>query len=171
MTANTSAGLVSREGWRAVLNAVEDTLSAHLVHLPGGHHTWIQLDLAECAFVSGYILLQDGRQRFRLLWAQINALEIVDFHLGFALLLQSTEYQEEIPDVHPHLHAVGIVLAIVVRVLQCDVGLRWVRHRSFSVAGLRQGNKVPALHTWGGRPFDFAQGGSRPPGGPKLHGS
>ena len=101
-----------------------------LVDRAGSHHTRIQFDFAKCALVPGDILLQDRRQGFRLLRAQIDALKIVDLHLGLALLLQGTEYQKEIPDIHSHLHAVGIVLTIFGRIDELDIGLRWVRHSS-----------------------------------------
>src|SRR5438876_5390435 len=120
-----------------------------LVDRAGSHHTRVELDFAERAFISSHILLQDCRQSFRLLRAQIDTLEIADFHLGFALLLQGTEYQEEIPDVDPHLHAVGVVLAILGSVDQFDVGLSWIRHRKLSVAGFQGERKaeVPACGT------------------------
>src|SRR6476660_1622509 len=136
-----------REGWSTVVNAVDGYCVCPLVHRAGSHHTRIQLDLTKCAFVPGYILLQDGRQGFGLLRTQINSLEIIDLHLRLALLQKRAEYQKEVPDVHPHLHAVGIILAIVGSIAQFDIGLNWVRHKSASVAGLPRGNNVPSLIT------------------------
>src|SRR5271169_7116334 len=78
-----------------------------------GMHARIQLDLAEGGLVVRQVLLQDGVQRLGLLRAQIDALKIADFDLGFVLLLQGAEHQEEVPDIDPHLNAVGVVLAVV----------------------------------------------------------
>ena len=75
-------------------------------------HARVKLDLAESAFVTAHVLLQKSQQRLSLLRAQINSLEVLDLHLRFGLLLQRTEDQEEVPDIDPHLHAVGIILAI-----------------------------------------------------------
>src|SRR5438309_4211578 len=99
-----------------------------LIHRTSRSHPRIQLDLTECALVPADILLQQSQQRFRLLWTQINSLEILDLDLSFALLLQRAENQKEIPDVDPHLHAIGIVLAICGVVYQFDVRLAWKAH-------------------------------------------
>src|SRR5215471_1907234 len=84
----------------------------------------IELDLSKGALVIGHILLQDGGQRFGLLWAQVDTLEIPHFHLALRLLLHSAKDQEKIPDIYPHLHAVGIGLAIIRRIEDCEIGLR-----------------------------------------------
>src|SRR5579864_2938716 len=91
-------------------------------------HSGIQFDLAEGALIARDILLQNRHQRLGLLRAQVDALKVSDFHLSFALLLQSTENQKEIPDIHSYLDAVGVALAIVRCVHQPDVGLRWIVH-------------------------------------------
>ncbi len=100
-----------------------------LVDRAGSHHTWIKLDFAKRALISGNILLQDRRQGLGLLRAQVDSLKIIDLHLGFALLLQDPEYEEEIPDIHPHLHAVGVVFAVFAGIDEFDIWLGWVRHR------------------------------------------
>src|SRR5579862_1999648 len=106
-----------------------------LMDLPAAHgHARVEFDLAECALVARYVLLQDCEQRFSLLRAQVNPLEISDLNLSFALLLQCAEDQEEIPDVHAYLHAVGIVFPVVRSVHQFNAGLSWSRHTSISVA-------------------------------------
>jgi len=112
------------------------------VHRAAGHHAWIQFDLSERAFISCNILLQDAEQCFCLLRAQIDSLEILNFHLGFTLLHKCSEDQEEIPYVHADLYTVGIVLAIVVRVRQLHIGLYWVGHRDASVAGFAARKEV-----------------------------
>ena len=57
------------KGGQRVSMRVEDVVNCRLVHRAGSHHTRIQFDLTKRAFVPGYILLQDGRQGFRLLRA------------------------------------------------------------------------------------------------------
>jgi len=65
----------------------------------------IQLDLSERAFVTGHVLLQDADNAL-LLRTQVNALKLLTstwVHFAAA----TCEDEEEIPDVHPHLHAVA----------------------------------------------------------------
>src|SRR6266436_10341701 len=112
------------------------------MHRPPGHHAGVQFDFPEGAFVSGHVVLQNPQQRFGLLWAQIDALEVLNFHLGFTLLQQRSKDQEEIPDIDPNLHAVGVALSIVAGIAQFDVGLIWVGHRDASVAGFAAGEKA-----------------------------
>lgn len=95
------------------------------MHRAGRGKAWIEFDLAEGAFVANYVLLQKSEQGFGLLRAEVNALKVANFHLGFGLLLQSSEDEEEVPDIHAHLHAVGIGLAIIRRIGQLNI--RWYR--------------------------------------------
>jgi hypothetical protein len=103
--------------------------------------SWIQLDLTEGGFVAGDVLLQDGHQRLRLLRTEIDALKVPHIHLALGLLLQSSEYEEEIPHVDPHLDAIRVILPVVFGVHKADVRLRWSCHRQVSLAGERQGMK------------------------------
>jgi hypothetical protein len=89
----------------------------------------IELDFAERCLVAGNVLLQKSEQRFGLLRAQIDALKIPDLHLRLALLLHRAESQEKIPDVHAHLHAVGIALAVVGRIHQFHIRLGGKAHK------------------------------------------
>jgi len=89
----------------------------------GRGHAGIELDLAEGAFVSGDILLQNGHERFGLLRAQIDALKVADLDLGLGWLLHGAEDKEEIPDVDADLNAVGVVFAIIRSMAELDVGL------------------------------------------------
>ena len=98
------------------------------MHLPLRTHPRIEFDLAECVFITRDVLLQKPQQRLGLLRAEIDALKILDFHLGLALLLQRPKNQKEVPDIDPHLHAVGIAFAIVLIILQFDVRLGWKAH-------------------------------------------
>ena len=86
-------------------------------------HSWIELDLAEGTLVSRYILLQQSKQSFGLLWAEIYALKIANLDLRLGLLLQSAKNEEEIPNIDPHLHAVGVTLAIGGVIGELNVGL------------------------------------------------
>jgi hypothetical protein len=104
------------------------------VYRPCSRHSGIQLYFAKRTLIARDVLLQNRHQRFGLLRAQINALKVPDFHLSFALLLQSSENQKEIPNIHTHLDAVGVALAIVRSVDEPDVGLRWIIHTPFSLA-------------------------------------
>jgi hypothetical protein len=116
------------------------------MHRSARHHPRVEFDLAECAFVAPDVLLKDAEESLRLLRAQVDALEVLDFNLGLALLQQSSEDEEKIPHIHPYLHAIGIVLAIVARIRQLHIGLNWVGHKDASVAGLPPWKEV-------GRPF------------------
>ena len=58
------------------------------MHWPALHHARVELNLAERAFVPRYIVLQDAQKRLRLLRTQIDALEVLNLHLGLALLKQ-----------------------------------------------------------------------------------
>lgn len=91
-------------------------------------HAGIQFYLAERVFILTHILLQDGEESLCLLGTDVNALEVYDLDLSFALLLQSAEYQEEVPDIDPDLHTVGIVLAVGRSVNQLNVWLHWHVH-------------------------------------------
>ena len=100
-----------------------------LVYRACWRHARVEFDFAEGAFVARYILLEKSKERFRLLRADINALKITNLYLSFALLLQGAEDHEEIPDIHPHLHAVGIIFAIVGAVRQLNIRLWRSNHR------------------------------------------
>src|SRR5260370_40272961 len=95
----------------------------------GRTHARIKLDFAERALVTGDVLLQESEQSLCLLGTQIYPLEVADLDLGLSLLLQSAEDEKEIPDVHAHLHAIGIVLFIVGRIVKLDVRLGRNAHR------------------------------------------
>src|SRR5690242_19685405 len=105
-------------------------------------HARIEFDLAERVFVADNVLLQHTQQRFCLLWAEIDPLEIMNFDLRFGLLMKSAEGEEEVPNTDADLHAVGIAFAIGVGVDELDVGLSRVRHKEASVAGWAVGKKA-----------------------------
>src|SRR5579859_3845541 len=100
------------------------------MYLSGNGHARIELDFAEGLFVVHHVLLQDGEQRLGLLRAEINSLEVGNFHLGRGLLLQGAKDQEEVPYIHAHLHAIGIVFPVIFVVGELDIGLRGSSHIS-----------------------------------------
>ena len=98
------------------------------MHRPRRPHAGIQLDLPKSALVSRHVLLQQSQQRLGLLRAQIDPLEIPNIHLRLGLLLQSAKHQEKIPDIHPHLHAVSVILAIIRIIAQLHIRLGRIIH-------------------------------------------
>jgi hypothetical protein len=99
------------------------------MHRPSRGQAGIELDLTEGALVADDILLQQSEQCLGLLRAEVDALEVANLDLRFGLLLQGSEHHEEVPDIHPHLHAVGVGLAVVGSIDQLDVRLRRKAHR------------------------------------------
>jgi hypothetical protein len=83
-----------------------------LMHWSLRAHAWVELDFSEGALVTGHILLQKSQQRLSLLRAEVNALEVLDLDMALGLLLQRAENQKEVPDIDPHLHAVGVAFAV-----------------------------------------------------------
>src|SRR6516164_7065375 len=113
------------------------------MHRPGGcDASRVEFDLAEGAFVVGNVLLQDGGQRLCLLRAEINALEVSYLHLILRLLLHGPEHQKEVPNVDPHLHAVGVGLTIISSTDDVEVRLRGNNHNGDSVTGTRAERNV-----------------------------
>lgn len=86
-------------------------------------HPRIEFDLAEGRLVPRNVLLKQSEQGFCLLRAEIDSLEIANLDLSFGLLLQGAEGEEKIPNVHAHLHAICVILAIARVVSQFDVRL------------------------------------------------
>ena len=72
------------------------------MHRPLRAHTGVELDLAEGAFVSRDVLLEQSKQSLGLLGAEIDPLKVPDFDLRFTLLLQRAKDKKEIPNVHAH---------------------------------------------------------------------
>ena len=73
-------------------------------------------------------------------------MKIKHFDVALRLLLEGTEHQEEIPDIHPYLNTISVAFPVLRTVDQFDVGLRWNRHRVHSVMGMGQGNKEELDH-------------------------
>src|ERR1700751_5911271 len=111
------------------------------MHRTALHHARIELDFAECAFISGDIVLENAQQGLGLLGAQIDSLEILNFDLSLALLEQRPEDQEKIPDIYPNLHAIRVVFPIIAGICQLYIGRYWIGHRAISVAVCHGGRK------------------------------
>lgn len=100
-----------------------------------GHHARVEFDLPKGGFISRHIVLQYTQECLRLLRAKIDSLKVLDLHLGLALLQQSPKNQKEVPNVHPNLHAVRVVLPVLIGIREFDLRLRRISHRNASVAG------------------------------------
>lgn len=105
-----------------------------LVDGAGRGHPRIELDFAKGALVVRDILVQDRGQSLGLLRAQIYSLEVSYFDLVLRLLLHGTEHQKEVPDIHPHLDAIGIGFAIVTGVEDIKIRLRRDNHSDSSLS-------------------------------------
>jgi|ERR1700677_360344 hypothetical protein len=88
-------------------------LESELMHLPAGGDAWIQLDFAEGCLVAVHVLLQESEQSLGLLRAEVDALKVPNLYLRFVLLLNRSENQEKIPDIHSHLHTVCVRFPII----------------------------------------------------------
>ena len=98
-----------------------------------------QLDLPESGFVLGHVLLQDVEQRLGLLGAEVDALEIVDGHHVRGSLVDPAEHEEEIPQIHADLNAIGIVLPVLGGVDQLNLGRGLLRHTFQRITRIRGG--------------------------------
>jgi hypothetical protein len=99
-------------------------------------HVRIEFDLAEGAFVIGHVLMQDRRQRLRLLRAQIDTLKIAHFDLILSLLLHGAENQKEVPDADADLNAISVGFAIFGSIDQIKIRLRRCDHKPPSLMGI-----------------------------------
>ena len=93
------------------------------MNLPSGSHARVEFDFAEGGFVAVDVLLQQSEQRLGLLRTQVDALKITDLDLSFTLLLNGAKDEEKVPDIHSHLHAVGIGFPVIGSIGQLDIGL------------------------------------------------
>ena len=85
----------------------------------------IELDFAKRVLILGDILLQHIEHRLGLLRALINALKILYRQVLRRALADAAEQQKEVPEVHPHLDAVGVVLAVFGRLDQLNFWRGW----------------------------------------------
>src|SRR5690349_20378538 len=94
-----------------------------------------ELDFTECGLVLRDILLQHVEQRFGLLRAHIDGLEVVDGDVIRRSLADAAEHQKEVPQVHANLHAVGIIFAVFRRVDELNLGGGGLGHRVWGNTG------------------------------------
>jgi hypothetical protein len=83
----------------------------------------LQRDVTEgllvlCEVVSDYIPESLG-----LLWAEVDALEVLDVDLVRGLLGHRAEDEQEVPDAHADLNAVGVAVAVAVGLGELQLGL------------------------------------------------
>src|SRR5271157_4010484 len=88
----------------------------------------LQFDFAKGGLVLRDVLLQNAEQRLGLLRADVDALETVDDDVLRRGLVHAAEQEKEIPQIHPHLDAVGVALPVVGRVNQLNLGGRRLNH-------------------------------------------
>jgi len=111
-----------------------NSLGGISVDWAGRGHPRIELDFAKGALVVRNILVQDRGQSLSLLRAQIYSLEVSYFDLVLGLLLHGTEHQKEVPDIHPHLDAIGVGFTIVTGVENIKIRLRRDNHSDSSLS-------------------------------------
>ena len=85
---------------------------------------------AKCLLILRQVLAQQVPQRLGLLWAQIDPLKIPQHHFIGRILPGCAKDQHKIPYAGPHLHAVGIAIAIILRLNNVDIWRRmyWLTH-------------------------------------------
>ena len=70
-------------------------------------------DGAEGLFVLGEVVIEDVGEGLGLLGAEIDSLEVGEVDLFGSLLGHGSEDEEEVPDAHADLNAVGVAVAVV----------------------------------------------------------
>jgi len=101
----------------------------------------LQGDLAKGLLILRDVLSEDVPKRLGLLRAEVDALRVLDGHGFGCILMHESKGQEEIPYAHTHLHAVGVVFAVIGRLRQVDFGLRLLR-------GIHDGFRVSCFVSW-----------------------
>src|SRR6185437_842559 len=96
----------------------------------------LELDFAERRLVLFDVLLQHVKQGFGLLGTNVNALEVRDGNSVRGSLIDAPEQQQEVPQVHPDLNAIRVILTVLRSVRQLDLGRRRLAHRLQSSTGI-----------------------------------
>ena len=78
---------------------------------------------AEGLLVLGQIVAEDVPESFGLLGTEVDALEVADVQLLRVLLGHCAEDEEEVPDAHTDLDAVGVTVTIIVGGGELERGL------------------------------------------------
>src|SRR5260370_37140335 len=84
-----------------------------LVDGPAGLREMFEGDGAEGLLVLGEVVAEHVPEGFGLLRAEVDALEVFDGELVGALLAHGPEDEEEVPDAHADLDAVGVTVAVI----------------------------------------------------------
>ncbi len=97
----------------------------------------LETNFPEGRFVLIDILLEHVQQRFGLLGADVDTLKILDVYAIGSGLIDTPEQQQEVPEIHPHLHAIGVIFAVVGSGGELDLGSRLLGCHSLqgSIAG------------------------------------
>ncbi len=108
--------------------------AAPLVDGAGGRRKLrLEGEVAEGLFVLGEVVAEDVPEGLGLLGAEIDALEVIELDLFGCALAHGSEDEEEVPDAHADLDAVGIAVAIVGGGGELDFGLS---RTGFGLGGL-----------------------------------
>ena len=78
----------------------------------------LERESAEGLLVLGEVVAEKVQQRLGLLRAHIDALEVIDLYFVGRILVHGSEDEEEVPDAHANLDAVGVAVAIVFGILR-----------------------------------------------------
>jgi hypothetical protein len=97
-------------GFSKMIYDISDT-GLLLDHRAGGVR--LQFDLAERGFVLLDVLRKNVGQSLSLLWAEKNPLKVVNGDRIGGGLINRAETEEKVPEAHAHLHAVGVVFAVI----------------------------------------------------------
>jgi hypothetical protein len=88
----------------------------------GRSELWLEREGAEGLFVLGEVVAEDVEQGLGLLRADVDALEVLDLHFVSGVLAHGSEDEEEVPNTHADLDAVGVAVAVVFGVSRRDGG-------------------------------------------------
>ena len=94
-----------------------------LVHWSTGRPVLrLQRERAESLLVLREVVAENIHQRLGLLRTEVDALEVFNLNVVGGILVHRPEDEEEIPDAHTDLDAVGVAVAVLVGLFRCDVG-------------------------------------------------
>src|ERR1700737_3781369 len=95
--------------------------------LVDGAWLWYVLGLegegAEGLLVLGEVVAEDVPEGLGLLGAKVDTLEVAELDLVGCVLGHGAEDEEEVPDTHADLHAVGVAVAVVLGGSELEGGL------------------------------------------------
>src|SRR5215472_18461017 len=80
----------------------------------------VEPDLSEGGFVLSHVVLQNAEEGLGLLRAHVDALEVGDADVIGSGRVDLAEKQEEVPEIHPNLDAVGVTFSVVGGLVEND---------------------------------------------------